>query len=445
MIRSFYKIALFEIPMFYFVVFNKKGIVLHDEGEAPLFINTLIRSLNLAQPESPKPIRDDILEYEVRDQEIFLSINKTPILQSCIKKYETKNKTESIENQEKDAQQPENKSEAKNTKKKGKKEKIEEELNYSESKSTVSTIMESIKKVDFKRTFRIFSNKIDINELGPKMSQHLISKNVDPSFSSVITNDIISEFKDENKDMVNENEFKEKLVNSLSKILPSIDHEKFIENIKSHQGVYSICFVGVNGVGKSTSLAKMACFLLQKGLKVYIAACDTFRAGAIEQLKVHVDRFKVSGHSVGFFESGYSKDDASVAKSAIMRANKENYDVILIDTAGRMHNKDNLMKSLTKLIKFNNPNHILFVGEALVGGDSLDHIREFNKRIAEGVPGRKIDSILLTKIDTVDDKIGQVLNLCFSSSSPVIFLGTGQSNSDLTPMDSKIIAELLAS
>lgn len=148
---------------------------------------------------------------------------------------------------------------------------------------------------------------------------------------------------------------------------------------------------------------------------------------------------------LGFFKSGYAKDDASVAKYAIMAAKKQNYDVVLIDTAGRMHNKENLMLSLTKLIKLNNPDHILYVGEALVGCDSLDHIKEFNKRIKDAVLGRKIDSILLTKVDTVDDKIGQVLNFTFSSNAPIIFLGTGQSNMDLMPLNSEMIAESLSS
>lgn len=417
--------------MVYFIIFNKKGIVEYEEGQTPQFLNPLIRSINTQQVSGSKNLRDLLMEYRIEGQTIYLSLNNKPILNDLISKYKKEeNKDNQIENSKKSE---------------GKSKNLDENLDFSNRDSKVSNVIDSIKKTDFKRTFNLFTNKIGIEQLKYKMIEHLVKKNVDPSFCQIITDDIISELKSENIDMVSESVFKDKVSKSLNKVIPKFDHNKLIESIRNNNGVFSICFVGVNGVGKSTTLAKLACWLIQKGLKVYIAACDTFRAGAIEQLKVHVERFKLSGHDVGFFESGYSKDDASVAKHAIQKANKEGYDVILIDTAGRMHNKENLMVSLTKLIKMNSPNHIVFVGEALVGGDSLDHIKEFNKRIAEGNSGRKIDSVILTKIDTVDDKIGQVLNFTFTSSAPIMFLGTGQSNSDLQEMDSKVITDVLLS
>lgn len=410
--------------MSYFIVFNKRGIVEHEEGQMPTFINPLIRSINLQQPSGSKTLRDLLMQYKIEGQVVFLSLNNKPILDEFIKKYKgeeqvLENKVEEISNKE--------------------------SLDFSNSVSKFTNVVESIKKSDFKKTFSLFTNKIDTDQLRSKMIEHLVKKNVDPSFCQIITDDVISDLKLHKIDMVTEGVFKEKVSYTLNKILPRFDHQSFIDSIRNHKGVYSICFVGVNGVGKSTTLAKMACYLIQKGFKVYIAACDTFRAGAIEQLKVHVDRFKLSGHDVGFFESGYSKDDASVAKYAIAKADKENYDVILIDTAGRMHNKEHLMLSLSKLVKMNNPDHIVFVGEALVGNDSLDHIKEFNKRISDGSSGRKIDSIILTKLDTVDDKIGQVLNFTFTAHSPIMFLGNGQSNSDLMEMDSKVISDILLS
>lgn len=412
--------------MHYFVIFNKKGIVEYEMGERPVFLNTLIRSINTQQISGSKNIRDSLMEYKIEGQKIYLSIGIKPILNDLIKKYVHCGEDKPLKNETISTQR--------------------EILDFSEpSISKASNIIETVKSVDFKRAFGLFSGKVPIDQLKSKMVDHFIKKNVDPQFCSVITEDVLSNIKSEGIEMIGEKEFKSKMGETLNKIIPKFDHDEFIENIKKHTGVYSICFVGVNGVGKSTSLAKIACWLLQKGLRVYIAACDTFRAGAIEQLKVHVDRFKLGGHEVGFFESGYSKDDASVAKHAIMKANSENYDVILIDTAGRMHNKDLLMASLTKLIKVNNPDHIIFVGEALIGGDSLDHIKEFNKRISEGSSGRKIDSIILTKIDTVDDKIGQVLNFTFMVNSPIMFLGTGQSNSDLTVMEGSVVSDVLLS
>lgn len=418
--------------MRYFVVFNKKGIVEFEEGEAPVFLNSLIRTINMQQSHGSKNIRDMLMEYKIEGQNIYLSLGNRPILSELVKRYKQKDSTENEANETKQDNETKTSSTC-------------DTLDFSEAGSNVTSIIETVRKADLKRVFGLFSGKISIEHLRSKMIDHLVRKNVDPTFCRVITDDVISEIKLENVDMVSESLFKDKINKTLNKIIPRFDHDGFIEGIKRHTGVFSICFVGVNGVGKSTTLAKIACWLIRKGLRVYIAACDTFRAGAIEQLKVHVERFKLSGHDVGFFESGYAKDDASVAKHAIMKANSGNYDVILIDTAGRMHNKEALMASLAKLIKANNPDHIIFVGEALIGGDSLDHIKEFNKRISEGSSGKKIDSIILTKIDTVDDKIGQVLNFSFTANSPIMFLGTGQSNTDLTVMEGKAISDILLS
>lgn len=409
--------------MRYFVVFDKKGIVDVEEGDRPVFLDSLIRSINMQQPTGSKYIRDLLMEYRIEGQRIFLSMGHKPLLNEYIRKYKQEEGQESEQ-----VPSREHKS---------------ENLDFSETSSGISNIVETIRKADFKRTFSLFTGKICVDDLRSKMIGHLVRKNVDPTFCRVVTDDVISEIKADKVDMIGEGEFKKKVSAALNKVIPKFDHDKFIEEIKSHPGVYSICFVGVNGVGKSTTLAKIACWLIQKGLKVYIAACDTFRAGAIEQLKVHVERFKLSGHNVGFFESGYAKDDAAVAKYAISRANAESYDVILIDTAGRMHNKSALMASLSKLIKINSPDHIIFVGEALVGGDSLEHIKEFNRWIAEG--GRRIDSIILTKIDTVDDKIGQVLNFSFTANAPIMFLGTGQTNTDLSVMEGSTVSDILLS
>ncbi|ELA41446.1 uncharacterized protein VICG_01551 [Vittaforma corneae ATCC 50505] len=418
--------------MHYFVIFNKKGIIEFEEGEAPTFLNSLIRTINIQQASGSRNIRDTLMEYKIEGQRIYLSFGNKPSLDEFIKKHKHKDSTENKQHESKGNKEIE-------------KPVVSDTLDFSETGSNISSIIKTIRKADFKKAFSLFTGKVSIEQLQSKMIGHLIRKNVDPTFCRIITDDIISEIKSENVDMISESFFKEKVNKTLNKVIPKFDHDSFIENIKKHTGVFSICFVGVNGVGKSTTLAKIAYWLIQNGLRVYIAACDTFRAGAIEQLKVHVERFKLGGHDVGFFESGYAKDDASVAKHAIMKANSENYDVILIDTAGRMHNKEALMVSLTKLIKTSNPDHIIFVGEALIGGDSLHHIKEFNKRISEGSSGRRIDSIILTKIDTVDDKIGQVLNFTFTANSPIMFLGTGQSNTDLTIMEGKAISDILLS
>merc|ERR1712139_595839 len=135
--------------------------------------------------------------------------------------------------------------------------------------------------------------------------------------------------------------------------------------------VYSVVFLGVNGVGKSTNLAKVAYYLKHKGnLNVLICACDTFRAGAVEQLKTHARCLDVP-----LFERGYGKDPADIAKHALAHAAQSNIDVVLVDTAGRMQDNEPLMRALAKLVALNNPDLVLFVGEALVGNEAVDQVR----------------------------------------------------------------------
>ncbi|AFN83822.1 signal recognition particle GTPase [Encephalitozoon romaleae SJ-2008] len=423
--------------MGYFCVFNKRGLVIHEEGKAPDHLNQIIASLDTSKLIGLRKIRDQVMEYEIRGPIVYLSLSRTPNLKAIIDDYLGGNKPKIVEGKKK----------TRNSIKGRKWEDAgnEEELNYSTSSSGISNLVEVIRKATVQKAFGLFKDEIQVSELKDKMTTHLISKNVSSQITKTLVDNITMELAEEGLESISEKAFKQKMSNVLSRLIPSVDHERMLDKIKRHKGVFSICFVGVNGVGKSTSLAKICYWLLQNKFRVYIAACDTFRAGAIEQLRTHVERFKLGGHLVGFYEKGYGKDDASVARCAIQEAQHEGYDVILIDTAGRMHNKKNLMASLTKLIKINNPDHIIYVGEALVGSDSLDHIREFNKAIGDAGQSRKIDSILLTKVDTVDNKIGQILNMAFSSHAPILFLGVGQSNSDLSNIGSEDIVNSLMS
>lgn len=204
---------------------------------------------------------------------------------------------------------------------------------------------------------------------------------------------------------------------------------------------YVIVFVGVNGVGKSTNLAKVAFWLLQHDVKVMLAACDTFRAGAVEQLRTHARRLQVP-----LFEKGYEKDPASVAKDAIREAVRTRQDVVLVDTAGRMQDNEPLMRALSKLINQNTPDLVLFVGEALVGNDAVDQLTKFNQRLADLSPtpeARAIDGILLTKFDTIDDKVGAALSMVYTSGAPVMFVGCGQTYTDLKKLNVKQIIKAL--
>ncbi|KAJ6435625.1 hypothetical protein OIU84_000762 [Salix udensis] len=221
----------------------------------------------------------------------------------------------------------------------------------------------------------------------------------------------------------------------------SIDILRDVHAAKEQRKPYVVVFVGVNGVGKSTNLAKVAYWLLQHKVSVMMAACDTFRSGAVEQLRTHARRLQIP-----IFEKGYEKDPAVVAKEAIQEAARNGSEVVLVDTAGRMQDNEPLMRALSKLIYLNNPDLVLFVGEALVGNDAVDQLSKFNQKLADlsASPNpRLIDGILLTKFDTIDDKVGAALSMVYISGSPVMFVGCGQSYTDLKKLNVKAIVKTL--
>ncbi|KDP38687.1 hypothetical protein JCGZ_04040 [Jatropha curcas] len=221
----------------------------------------------------------------------------------------------------------------------------------------------------------------------------------------------------------------------------SIDILRDVHAAKEQRKPYVVVFVGVNGVGKSTNLAKVAYWLLQHDISVMMAACDTFRSGAVEQLRTHARRLQIP-----IFEKGYEKDPAIVAKEAIQEATRNGSDVVLVDTAGRMQDNEPLMRALSKLIYLNNPDLVLFVGEALVGNDAVDQLSKFNQKLADlstSPNARLIDGILLTKFDTIDDKVGAALSMVYISGAPVMFVGCGQSYTDLKKLNVKSIVKTL--
>eukprot|EP00003_Mantamonas_plastica_P010910 TRINITY_DN2045_c0_g2_i5.p1 TRINITY_DN2045_c0_g2~~TRINITY_DN2045_c0_g2_i5.p1 ORF type:complete len:486 (-),score=192.59 TRINITY_DN2045_c0_g2_i5:86-1543(-) len=174
---------------------------------------------------------------------------------------------------------------------------------------------------------------------------------------------------------------KEALSESLVRVLTpkhTVDILRDVKKANDKGRPYVIVFVGVNGVGKSTNLAKTCFWLMKNGHKVHIAACDTFRSGAVEQLRTHCKRL-----GAPLTESGYGKDPAGIAAHAIKVAAEDDANVVLVDTAGRMQDNEPLMRSLAKLIDTNNPDLTLFVGEALVGNDAVDQLSKFNQALVD--------------------------------------------------------------
>ena len=179
-----------------------------------------------------------------------------------------------------------------------------------------------------------------------------------------------------------------------------------------------IMLVGVNGTGKTTTAAKIAHRLLKNGHSVIAAAGDTFRAGAIQQLESHCERL-----GIRCISSQRGGDSAAIARDAIESAKAKNIDVVLVDTAGRMQNKTNLMNELNKVRKVTNPHLTLFVGDSLAGNDAVEQARMFQEIM-------RFDGAVLTKMDT-DAKGGAGLSIAFATGRPIVFAGVGQEYGDL--------------
>lgn len=179
-----------------------------------------------------------------------------------------------------------------------------------------------------------------------------------------------------------------------------------------------VMLVGVNGTGKTTTAAKIAHRLQSNGHSVIAAAGDTFRAGAIQQLESHCENL-----GIRCISSQRGGDAAAIARDAIESAKAKNIDVVLVDTAGRMQNKTNLMKELEKVRRVANPHLVLFVGDALAGNDAVDQAKMFQEMM-------RFDGAVLSKMDT-DAKGGAGLSIAFATGRPIVFAGTGQGYDDL--------------
>jgi fused signal recognition particle receptor len=185
---------------------------------------------------------------------------------------------------------------------------------------------------------------------------------------------------------------------------------------------YIVLFVGVNGTGKTTTVAKLAMRLRDAGLTVVIAAGDTFRAGAIEQLLVHGERL-----GIRVIRQQEGSDPAAVAFDAVEHAKAKKVDVVLIDTAGRQHTNENLIAEAQKIRRVVPPSLTVFVGDALSGNDVVEQAKLFQKSLG-------VDGLILTKLDA-DAKGGAALSATFVTGRPILYVGLGQGYADLAPFD----------
>lgn len=191
-----------------------------------------------------------------------------------------------------------------------------------------------------------------------------------------------------------------------------------------------IMFIGINGTGKTTAIAKIANMLQKDGKSVILAACDTFRAGAIEQLTIHADRLGVK-----IVKQGQDADPAAVAFDAIEHAKSKRRDIVLIDTAGRMQTNNNLIDEMKKIVRVAKPDLKVFVGDSLAGNDAIEQAKVFDAAVG-------IDAVILTKIDT-DAKGGAALSIAHIIGKPIAFVCNGQGYEDIEAFNTEWMIQRL--
>ena len=294
---------------------------------------------------------------------------------------------------------------------------VEEETE--EKKGFFQKITETITKVS------LSEKKFD--ELFWELEVTLLENNVAVEVIEKIKNDL-------KEDIVNNKVARKEMdvavMESLKKSilgLFNVDQIDILKNAKSKKP-YVIVFVGVNGAGKTTNLAKLAHLLKKNGLTCVVGACDTFRAAAIQQLEEHADNVGIK-----IIKHDYGSDPAAVAFDTIKHAESQNVDVVLLDTAGRLHSNKNLMQELEKVIRISKPDLKIFVGESLAGNDVVEQARLFNDAVG-------VDGIILSKADT-DEKGGAAISVTHITGKPILFLGVGQNYEDLEVFDKEKLIE----
>jgi len=209
-----------------------------------------------------------------------------------------------------------------------------------------------------------------------------------------------------------------------------IDLLKLVAEAKTRGEPFVVMFVGINGTGKTTTIAKMSRLLMDKGFTVVLASADTYRAGAIEQLEEHGRRLGVK-----VIRHRYGSDAAAVGFDAVEHAKARGVDVVLIDTAGRMQTNRNLMDELQKMKRVVQPDFTIMILDSLIGNDATEQAMTFNERVG-------FDAAVLTKVDA-DAKGGSSVSVSYLTGKPVIYVGVGQGYKDLQPFDVEWFAERL--
>ena len=278
----------------------------------------------------------------------------------------------------------------------------------------------------FSKAAKSFSEKElkekDIKEILFELEISLLESDVASEIIDAIKSDLMTKLIGAKVDKKQIAKFvRDSLISNISTLFDSVKKIDLLQSIneKRNQGLpFLILFVGINGTGKTTSLAKLAYMLKQEKYSIVIAASDTFRAGAIEQLREHANRLNLK-----LVAQNYESDPAAVARDAVLYAKSHKTDCVLIDTAGRMQTSKNLMEQISKINKVINPDMTIFVGDSLAGNDTVNQAREFFEHV-------KFNASILTKSDA-DAKGGAALSIVKATGTPILYVGVGQEYADL--------------
>ncbi len=428
---------------------EKKKVEEKEEKE----IEKVEKEISDIEKEAEKAEKEAEEEIEKEKKEVEEAIEKE-------KKYKKEKKEEKLARKEQEKEKKLKKKEEKKAKKKD--EEITEEIKTEEIKKPVEKIHEEVAKLpeieeektiteiiqpeeekvveepekepekEKKSFFQKITQKVnkvkisekDFDVYAEELEMLLIENNVALEVAEKIVKDLRAEIV--GKEMLKK-EIEGQIQEHFKDIIRDILIEPFslIDKIKSREDKskpYVILFCGINGTGKTTSIAKIAQQMKKNNLKPVLAAADTFRAASIEQIKKHAEKLdlKVIAHE-------YGSDPAAVGFDAIKYAEKNKLDVVLIDTAGRMHTEKNLMAQIEKVAKVTKPDTKIFVGESITGNDILEQVRSFDWAI-------QIDGIILTKAD-IDEKGGTALSVGYVTKKPILYLGTGQEYDEIEPFD----------
>ena len=260
-----------------------------------------------------------------------------------------------------------------------------------------------------------------------------VAQNVVESVTGDLKKHLLGVSVERSKDL--EEVVKEKLRGEVLSIFSQVGDIDILERVRGSKArgePFKVLFLGINGTGKTTTVAKFANFLKKNGFSVVIAAGDTHRAGAIEQVTEHANRI-----SAKVVAQRYGADPAAVARDGVLYAKAHHVDVVLIDSAGRMQTNQNLMEEMSKIVRVVSPDLKIFIGDSLAGNDAVSQAELFSKYTG-------FDGAILTKVDA-DSKGGAALSIAFTTKRPILFLGVGQSYDDLKRFDAKSFADSLVS